>query len=131
MCALELWGRKVESVADAPPLAATLAATRIPGFLSVHTPIPFGPPSIGDVNGDNPKRKRRNAQVLEEKIVKEQMAADGAAIQAISWFRGREGILPLEVLDDSDNEEGAMDSVIDRGLSVAQRLRAATTSVSD
>jgi hypothetical protein len=38
-CMLELQGRKVASVEEAPPLAASIAAERVPGFLSVNTPI--------------------------------------------------------------------------------------------
>ena len=38
-CMLELQGRRVQSVDDAPPLAAGFAAERLPGFLAVHTPI--------------------------------------------------------------------------------------------
>ena len=124
MCTLEVWGKRVESVADAPALAATLAATRIPGFLSVHTSIPAGP---GD---DDSADKRRNAS-LGEKQVKEQMAADQAAIQAVRWFRGKEGSLPLEVLKNNDEiEQSFMSTVVDTGLSIAQRVRAASTSTS-
>jgi hypothetical protein len=36
---LELQGRKVASVEEAPPLAASIAAERVPGFLSVNAPI--------------------------------------------------------------------------------------------
>ncbi len=38
-CMLELQGRKVASVEEAPPLAASIAAERVPGFLSVNAPI--------------------------------------------------------------------------------------------
>ena len=38
-CMLELQGRRVASVQEAPPLAASIAAERVPGFLSVHAPI--------------------------------------------------------------------------------------------
>jgi len=119
MCTLELWGKRVESVADAPPLAATLAATRIPGFLSVHTSIPSGPAE--PANGK---------KAIPEKQVKAQMAADDAAIRAVNWFRGKEDSLPLEVLKDNDNDENFVDSVVNLGLSVAQRVRAATTAKS-
>jgi hypothetical protein len=119
MCTLELWGKRVESVADAPPLAATLAATRIPGFLSVHTSIPSGPEDL-----DNVKKP------IQEKQVKAQIAADDAAIRAVNWFRGKEESLPLEVLKENDNDENFVDSVVTLGLSVAQRVRAATTAKS-
>ena len=36
---LELQGRKVKSLSEAPPLATSLAAQRVPGFLSVDGPI--------------------------------------------------------------------------------------------
>ena len=42
-CTLELWGEKVSSILSAPALASTLAATRVPGFMTVHTPLPVGP----------------------------------------------------------------------------------------
>ena len=127
MCTLELWGRRVESVADAPPLAATLAATRIPGFLSVHTPISVGPI-------DDPKvakmRNRKRQKTLEEKQVRRQMASDQAAIKAVKWFRGEEGSLPLEILRNGEREESFISSVVDMGMNVAQRLREATTATS-
>jgi len=119
MCTLELWGKRVESVADAPPLAATLAATRIPGFLSVHTSIPSGPVETDDATKPVPAKQ-----------MKAQMAADNAAIRSVNWFRGKEGSLPLEVLKDNKNEENFVESVVNLGLSVAQRLRAATTAKS-
>ena len=119
MCTLELWGKRVESVADAPPLAATLAATRIPGFLSVHTSIPSGPVEDDDATKPVPAKQ-----------MKAQLAADDAAIRSVNWFRGKEGSLPLEVLKDNKNEENFVESVVTLGLSVAQRLRAATTAKS-
>jgi hypothetical protein len=36
---LELHGKRVDSIEEAPPLAASVAAERVPGFLSVNTPI--------------------------------------------------------------------------------------------
>ena len=129
MCTLELWGRRVDSVADAPPLAATLAATRIPGFLSVHTPIPAGP--AGNDDDDSKRRKRKRKQSQLEKEVKEQMASDQAAIKAVKWFRGdEEGSLPLEILKSGESEESFVSSVVDMGMSIAQRLRSATTATS-
>lgn len=38
-CMLELEGRRAKSVEEAPPLAASVAAERVPGFLSVDAPI--------------------------------------------------------------------------------------------
>lgn len=128
MCTLELWGRRVDSVADAPPLAATLAATRIPGFLSVHTPIPAGP--MGDESYDSKNRNRKRSRSQYEKEAKEQMASDKAAVMAVKWFRGEEGSLPLEVLKNGENEENFINTVVGMGMSFAQRLRSATTATS-
>lgn len=38
-CMLELQGRRVNSLSEAPPLATSVAAQRVPGFLSVDGPI--------------------------------------------------------------------------------------------
>ena len=38
-CMLELLGRRVDSLSEAPPLVTSLAAQHVPGFLSVHGPI--------------------------------------------------------------------------------------------
>lgn len=119
MCTLELWGRRVESVADAPPLAATIAATRIPGFLSVHTSIPAGPDYDNVNHGTKP---------LSEKQLREQQVADEAAIKAVSWFRGKEASLPLEILKEDDQKESRIETVVNMGLSLAQRVRAATSA---
>lgn len=119
MCTLELWGRRVESVADTPPLAATFAATRIPGFLSVHASIPTGP-DCDNVN--------RGTKPVSEKQMREQQAADEAAIKAVSWFRGREASLPLEILKEDDHKESRIETVVNIGLSLAQKVRAATSA---
>jgi hypothetical protein len=121
MCTLELWGRRVDSVADTPPLAATFAATRIPGFLSVHASIPTGPGCDNANHGTKP---------LSEKQMREQQAADEAAIKAVSWFRGREASLPLEILKEDDHKESRIETVVNIGLSLAQKVRAATSATS-
>jgi hypothetical protein len=41
MCALELVGRRVESLRDAPPLVASIASHAVPGFAAVRGPIPL------------------------------------------------------------------------------------------
>ena len=97
MCTLELVGKRVDSVTDAPPLAATLAATRVPGFMSVHTPI------ASSNNVEN-------------------------SINAIKWFRGNEGSLPLQVLPENDDlQEDFVTEVANKGLNLLYRVRAATT----
>jgi len=121
MCTLELWGRRVESVADAPPLAATFAATRIPGFLSVHTSIPTGPDYDNVSHG---------TKALSEKQIREQQVADEAAIKAVRWFQGKEATLPLEILKEEDYKENRIETVVSMGLSLAQRVRAATSATS-
>jgi hypothetical protein len=97
MCTLELVGHRVPSVRDAPPLAASLAAERVPGFLSVNTPL--------------------------------QSQDDETAAQAVQWFRGRDGSLPLRITED-DSEP----IIIDRrarltamGKNIFERVQAATT----
>mmetsp|Transcript_10065 Transcript_10065/g.11164 ORF Transcript_10065/g.11164 Transcript_10065/m.11164 type:complete len:487 (+) Transcript_10065:220-1680(+) len=118
MCTLELWGRRVDSVTDAPPLAATLAATKVPGFMSVHTPISFE---------KNMKQKSKK-KGLDQKVIAAAMAEDRAAINAVKWFRSIEGSLPLELLADGDaNKKGFVAKNINRGLTFADRIRSATT----
>lgn len=75
-CMLELTGRKVASVEEAPPLAATVAAQYVPGFLSVDTPI------SSDVSATRAVEwfQRGNLQLLEEDGVQ---GCDGSAEQAI------------------------------------------------
>lgn len=111
MCTLELWGKRVDSLAELPPMAATLAATRIPGFMSVHSSIPSGKVE-GQSSSDNPG--------------KEVLAADEAAIKAVNWFRGKGGALPLEVVTDGEKEETLAETIVNTGLSIAQKIRAAT-----
>ena len=53
MCTLELWGRKVDTVEEVPPTVASFAAMRIPGFMSVHSPIPGGPSSYREMMGSD------------------------------------------------------------------------------
>ncbi len=120
MCTLELFGKRVDSVTDAPPLAATLAATRVPGFMSVHTPITFN---------DNVKNLRSKTKGgLDEKKLKELMIQDTAAINAVKWFRGNEGSLPLQVLSDNDGqEEDVFNKFVNKGLNALQKVRVATT----
>jgi hypothetical protein len=40
MCTLELTGKRIRDSSQAPALAARFAAEQVPGFLSVHAPIP-------------------------------------------------------------------------------------------
>mmetsp|Transcript_3051 Transcript_3051/g.4293 ORF Transcript_3051/g.4293 Transcript_3051/m.4293 type:complete len:684 (-) Transcript_3051:176-2227(-) len=42
MCTLELTGKRVMSLSDLPPLVTGLVAEHIPGWMTVHTPIPNG-----------------------------------------------------------------------------------------
>lgn len=119
MCTLELVGRRVDSVTDAPPLAATLAATRVPGFMSVHTPIAF----------DTDKKRRKKGAGLDASLLKEQLREDTAAMNAVRWFRGNEGSLPLQILpaDGNNEEQDVTRKVIDTTLNVIHRIRSATT----
>jgi len=39
LCTLELTGKRVSGLSEAPPLAAEVAANYIPGFSSVHSPV--------------------------------------------------------------------------------------------
>ena len=97
MCTLELVGKRVDSVTDAPPLAATLAATRVPGFMSVHTPIS---------SSDNVEN----------------------SVNAIKWFRGNDGSLPLQVLPENDDlQVDLVTKIANKGLNLLYRVRAATT----
>jgi len=133
MCTLELLGRRISSVTDAPPLAATLAATRVPGFMSVHTPISF------EDDTKSKRRKRKNKKRgdgsvngLDQVKMAEQMVEDTAAINAVKWFRGDDGSLPLQIISDGDNDEQDLfTKVVNRGLNTIQRIRAATTLSAD
>lgn len=122
MCTLELLGKRVDSVTDAPPLAATLAATRVPGFMSVHTPIAC--------NNNLKSLEGKNGEGLDKSKLQELMIEDTAAINAVKWFRGSndEGSLSLQVLSDNDGEEEElMTKVINKGLNALHRIRSATT----
>ena len=55
MCSLEMVGRRVDSLLDAPPLAAQLAS-QVPGFASVATPV-----SIPSSNANDYKRRLKEA----------------------------------------------------------------------
>jgi len=55
MCSLEMVGRRVDSLLDAPPLAAQLAS-QVPGFASVATPV-----SILSSNANDYKRSLKEA----------------------------------------------------------------------
>jgi hypothetical protein len=63
-CMLELQGRRVNSLAEAPPLAASFAAQRVPGFLSVDGPI------TTDVSAKRAIEwfRRGNLQLVEERM---------------------------------------------------------------
>jgi hypothetical protein len=39
LCTLELSGKRVTDLSQVPQLAASIAAQRIPGFMSVHSPV--------------------------------------------------------------------------------------------
>ena len=69
MCTLELVGRRVDSLRDAPPLAASIASHAIPGFASVSGPIPFGD------------------TIEVEKIDKTTRLWDPISRKIINWFR--------------------------------------------
>lgn len=125
MCTLELWGKRIDSLSDAPPLAAVLAATRVPGFLSVNTSIPSIDQSTKKLK-PNFQSKKLNKKDLSE----EEMAADEAAIRAVHWFKGREGSLPLQISKDSGDHPNLIATMIDHGLSIAQKVRSATTMTS-
>ena len=121
MVTLELLGRRVDSVQDAPPLAATLAATQVPGFMSVHTPIEFK-------DSTNRKKGRKKTTGLDQGMLKEQLIEDTAAINAVKWFRGNERSLPLQILSDGESQqEDNVTRYINRGLNALNRIRDATT----
>jgi hypothetical protein len=119
MCTLELLGRRVDSVTDAPPLAATVAATRIPGFMSVHTPIAFG---IKD-------SKKKRGGGINQNLLKTQQMEDASAINTVKWFRGVEDkSLALQILPEGDYPVQDMQTrLINGALNAVQRIRAATT----
>lgn len=125
MCTLELRGKRIDSLSDAPPLAAVLAATRVPGFLSVNTSIP----SI-DQTAKKLREKNQSKKLNKNGLSEEEMGADEAAIRAVNWFRGRDGSLPLLISKDSADHPNLFASMIDHGLSFAQKVRSATTMTS-
>lgn len=76
------------------------------------------------------KKAKRINKAQEEKEMKMQTTSDQAAIKAVKWFRGEEGSLRLEILRDGESEESFLTTAVDRGMTFAQRLRSATTSIS-
>lgn len=121
MCTLELWGKRIDSLSDAPPLVAAFGATRIPGFLSVNTPIP----SIEQSSIVSKLNKNINTSKVD--VRQQELLADEIAIRAVNWFRGKEGSLPLKVLQENDDYSSHIATILDHGLSFAQKLRSATT----
>jgi len=119
MCTLELVGRRVNSVTDAPPLAATLAATCVPGFMSVHTPIPF--------NVDSTVKKRKGE--VDQSILRQQLIEDNNAVNAIKWFRGYDKSLPLKLLPENgiSEEQDLSQQLADKALHLIHRICSAIT----
>jgi hypothetical protein len=125
MCTLELWGKRIDSLSDAPPLAAVLAATHVPGFLSVNTSIP-----TIDQTASKQKVNLHSKNLNKNELSEGDMSADEAAIRAVNWFKGREGSLPLQIAKESSEHPSLIAIMIDNGLSIAQKVRSATTMTS-
>jgi len=119
MCTLELKGRRITSMTQIPPLSANLIADHIPGFLSVHTPIPNvvvvdeeeDATTTTNKNKNNipwmhrlfPQRRQDYLEDLQEAIE----LSDQAASQSVHWFRDCH-TLPLKLHDysnDTDNDD--------------------------
>ena len=114
MCTLELIGQKVSSTLDVPPLVSRVAATQIPGFMSVYTSIPNEPIITTIIpwktkipwNHDHSSKSITLSQPVETvcpESIDTQLQADQDAIRAVSWFRGKlKEAIPLQMIDYKD-----------------------------
>ena len=142
-CTLELWGEKVSSILSAPALASTLAATRMPGFMTVHTPLSIGPKGAKGTEQSSEGSARDDGKSIDPKIINLQMAADRNAMQAVRWFRGKgDGSIPLSLLTDDDQDDsdyatgGAryrrlLDRGVNKGMTFVHKIRDSTVLTSD
>jgi len=153
MCTLELWGKRIHSIEDAPPVVKELVVgeeTRVPGFWSVlPSSSSSGSAGLESKSKEEKGGRRRQRGGGTTSLVNEmQREADLVAIQAVDSFRQRKGP-PLIVTDLVEEEGGEGDyssrrRSIQRGLNkwlrvdgdgggvgnAALRLRKATTFIS-
>jgi hypothetical protein len=87
-CMLELQGRRVNSVTEAPPLAASFAAQRVPGFLSVDGPITTDASAKRAIEWF----RRGNLQLVEEQM---EQAPEGV-LRRLAYQFGKEGFAILD-----------------------------------
>jgi len=149
MCTLEIFGQRIDSMLDAPPLVANLIKNAVPGFMIVHAPIPIGPSDTGDevvglfdIIGIKKKERRQKLQWQgrgtndKSVITKKQSEADLEAIKAVGFFR--EMPLKLEIQNIGDEEaltrnnnrfssiKITMEKLAKTGEALAHRVCAAT-----
>jgi hypothetical protein len=86
-CMLELQGRRVKSISDAPSLAACFAAQRVPGFLSVDGPITTDASAKRAIEWF----RRGNLQLVEEQM--EQVPCGGLRRLAFQVGKGGSAVL--------------------------------------
>lgn len=136
MCTLELVGRKVPSFSHAPPLAASIAAEKVPGFTTVNHPIcPLSLTSdslVGKGKYGFSKSKKMeqdpNKREIYEKLY------DRAAKKAVKWFRKDSETLRLVSNDDGDSifqqiDNQRLKGLWNKGETIIQKLKSATTTV--
>jgi hypothetical protein len=89
-------GYKISSLDEVPPLVARIAATQVPGFMSVNAPIPNAPIVV-----EASSKKAGSPKSLCPSSIQQQMDADEGATRAITWFRGKENgsmSIPLRIV---------------------------------
>lgn len=104
MCTLELVGRKVPSLAHAPPLVAGLAAEHVSGFASVDRPVRIAAAAAAIRTkmrhgaDDNPTTDHDDDDQNNDDY-------DTAAARAVRWFREDDHSFFLPSVDENDYKD--------------------------